>query len=107
MTSSCASMTPERRLADAAALLEAPVVLASPAVPAALNHAALACEALAARGSGCAGLAIGGGDGARVAGPKHCGQRLATPLIQVGEQQMRADGRLVSIQEARVGVRRN
>jgi dethiobiotin synthetase len=47
-------------LADAATLLEAPVVLVSRQVLAALNHAALACEALAARGSGCAGLAIGG-----------------------------------------------
>lgn len=46
-------------LADAAALLGAPVIVVTRAGLGALNHAALTCEALGARGLQCPGLVIG------------------------------------------------
>ncbi|MBA2517270.1 MAG: AAA family ATPase, partial [Solirubrobacterales bacterium] len=46
-------------LADAAALLGAPVVVVTRAGLGALNQAALSCEALHARGLDCPGLVIG------------------------------------------------
>lgn len=46
-------------LADAAALLDAPVIVVTRAGLGALNHAALTCEALRSRGLDCPGLVIG------------------------------------------------
>ena len=46
-------------LADVAALLDAPVLVVARAGLGTLNHTALTCEALRARGLDCAGVVIG------------------------------------------------
>ena len=46
-------------IADVAALLDAPVVVVARAGLGTLNHTALTCEALRARGLRCAGIVIG------------------------------------------------